>query len=75
MCDSASAHAGRKEGQVRYCATVVHNNAAKATGCGTGAIALIMADELKKPGVWAVQALPTDLFEQIASRGLTIHQE
>ena len=41
-----------------------------------GAIAqLLLTEQLKKPGVWAVQALPTDLFEQIASPGLTIHQE
>jgi len=70
---------GRKAGQnAGYCATVLHNNAAIATGLGTGAIAqLLLAKELIKPGVWAVeQALPTDLFKQtLASRGLTIHQE
>ncbi|MBA2748384.1 MAG: hypothetical protein H0U45_06515 [Tatlockia sp.] len=57
---------------------MVHDNAAKATGCGTGAIAqLLLTEQLKRLGVWAVeQALPTNLFEQtLASRGLTIHQE
>jgi saccharopine dehydrogenase-like NADP-dependent oxidoreductase len=70
---------GRKEGQnMGYCATFVHDNAAQASGCGTGSIAeLLLAGKLKKPGVWAVeQALPTDLFEQtLASRGLNIRQE
>ncbi len=70
---------GRKEGQnVGYCATLVHDNAAIASGCGTGSIAqVLLENKIKKPGVWAVeQALPTDLFEQtLASRGLTIHQE
>ncbi len=70
---------GRKNGQkAGYCATVVHDNAAIATGCGTGIIAqLLLAEKLIKPGVWAVeQALPTNLFEQtLASRGMSIHQE
>ncbi|MBW4665495.1 MAG: saccharopine dehydrogenase NADP-binding domain-containing protein [Chroococcus sp. CMT-3BRIN-NPC107] len=70
---------GRKDGQnVSYCATLVHDNTAIASGCGTGSIAqLLLTKQFKKPGVWAQeQALPTDLFEQtLASRGLTIHQE
>ena len=68
---------GFKNGQpATFCSTLVHNNTAIASGCGTGSIAqLILEGKLKKPGVWAVeQALPTDLFEQIMqSRGIQIH--
>lgn len=70
---------GRKAGQtVGYCSTLVHDNTAIASGCGTGSIAqLLLEGELKKPGVWTVeQALPTDLFEQtMQSRGIKIYQE
>lgn len=69
---------GRKDGQLTSCwATLVHENAAIATGIGTGSIAqLLLAGRLKKPGVWAVeQSLPTDLFTQIMQeRGIKIHQ-
>lgn len=70
---------GFKDGQpASYCSTLVHENTAIASGCGTGSIAqLILDGKLKKPGVWAVeQALPTDLFEQtLQSRGIQIHQQ
>lgn len=69
---------GLKNGQpAGYCSTLVHENTAIASGCGTGSIAqLILEDKLKKPGVWAVeQALPTDLFEQtMQNRNIKIHQ-
>ena len=69
---------GRKDGHiVRYCSTLVHENAAYASGCGTGSIASLLLDgKLKKPGVWPVeQALPTDLFTQaMHCRGIEIHQ-
>jgi saccharopine dehydrogenase-like NADP-dependent oxidoreductase len=68
---------GFKNGQpATFCSTLVHNNTAIASGCGTGSIAqLLLEGKLKKPGVWTVeQALPTDLFEQIMqSRGIQIH--
>lgn len=70
---------GRKNGQpATYCTSVVHDNAAIATGIGTGTIAeFLLSGKLNKPGVWPVeQALPTDLFEHsLESRGLKIHQE
>ena len=70
---------GRKNGQpATYCTSVVHDNAAIATGIGTGTIAeFILSGKLNKPGVWPVeQALPTDLFEHcLESRGLKIQQE
>lgn len=69
---------GRKDGQQAcYCSTLVHDNTAIASGCGTGSIAQLLLDgKLKKPGVWTVEeALPTDLFEQtMQSRGIKIHQ-
>ena len=61
-----------------YCSTLVHENAAIASGCGTGSIAqLLLEGKLNKPGVWPVeQALATDLFEQtMQSRGIKIDQE
>lgn len=70
---------GRKDGELAsYCSTLVHENTAIASGCGTGSIAQLLLDgKLKKPGVWAVeQALPTDLFEQaMHSRNIKIHQK
>lgn len=70
---------GFKDGQpAGYCSTLVHDNTAIASGCGTGSIAQLILDrKLKKPGVWAVeQALPTDLFEQtMHCRGIQIYQE
>lgn len=69
---------GRKDAQSAvYCATLVHDNTAIATGIGTGSIAqLLLAGSLKKPGVWAIeQALPTNLFTQtMQSRGIKIDQ-
>ena len=69
---------GRKDGQpAGYCSTLVHDNTAIASGCGTGSIAqMLLNGKLKKPGVWTVEeALPTDLFEQaMHSRGIKIHQ-
>ncbi|MGL5065794.1 MAG: saccharopine dehydrogenase family protein [Microcoleus sp.] len=62
--------------QVR--STAVHENAAAATGIGTGSIAqLILEGKLTKPGVWSVeQALPTDLFELVMQdRKLKIDRE
>ncbi|WP_414585800.1 saccharopine dehydrogenase family protein [Scytonema sp. PCC 10023] len=59
-----------------FCSTLVHENTAVASGCGTGSIAQLLLDgKLKKPGVSPVEeALPTDLFEQaMQSRGIKIH--
>ena len=70
---------GRKDGElIRHCSTLVHENTAIASGCGTGGIAqLLLNGKLKKPGVWTVeQALPTHLFVQtMQSRNIKIHQE
>lgn len=58
---------GKKNNQTAvYCSTLVHENTAIASGCGTGSIAqLLLEGKLKKPGVAPVEeALPTDLFIQ-----------
>jgi saccharopine dehydrogenase-like NADP-dependent oxidoreductase len=69
---------GTKNGQpAQVRSTVVHSNAAVATGIGTGSIAqLLLEGKLKKPGVWSVeQALSTELFESaIHSRNFNIEQ-
>jgi len=68
---------GQKDGKTAiYCSTLVHENTAVASGCGTGSIAqFLLEGKLNKPGVWTVeQALSTDLFEQaIQSRGIKIN--
>lgn len=70
---------GEKSGQFAgYCSTLVHENTAIASACGTGSIAQLLLDgKLKKPGVWPVeQALPTDLFEEtMQDRGIKFQQE
>ncbi len=67
---------GQKDGKTAvYCADLVYENTALASGCGTGSIAQLLLDgKLKKPGVAPVEAaLPTDLFvETMESRGITI---
>lgn len=70
---------GLKNGKpAKVCSTAVHENAAAATGIGTGSIAqLLLEGKLAKPGVWSVeQALATDLFEQaMQDRHLKIDRE
>jgi saccharopine dehydrogenase-like NADP-dependent oxidoreductase len=70
---------GTKAGQpMRCCSTLVHSDTAIAAGMGTGAVVeLILAGQLAKPGVWAVeQALPSDLFEQtMGRRGIVIQHQ
>lgn len=70
---------GQKDGkEAGFCSTLVHENTAVASGCGTGSIAQLLLDgQLKKPGVAPVEeALPTDLFEEaVQSRGIKIHNE
>ncbi|OLP19110.1 saccharopine dehydrogenase [Leptolyngbya sp. 'hensonii'] len=67
---------GAKNGQsIRCQSTLVHANTAIAAGVGTGSLAeLMLAGQLRKPGVWPVeQALTTPLFEQMmTSRGIQI---
>ncbi len=67
---------GFKNGKpAQVCSIALHENAAVATGIGTGSIAqLILEGKLTKPGVWSVeQALSTDLFERsMQSRHLKI---
>ncbi|MEH2195719.1 MAG: saccharopine dehydrogenase NADP-binding domain-containing protein [Nostoc sp.] len=68
---------GQKNGVTAvYCSTLVHENTAMASGCGTGSIAqLLLEGKLNKPGVFAVEeALPTNLFEEVMqSRGIKIN--
>ena len=70
---------GIKNGKpTKVCSTALHENAATATGIGTGSIAQLMLEgKLDRPGVWAVeQALSTELFEgAMQSRNLKIEQE
>jgi saccharopine dehydrogenase-like NADP-dependent oxidoreductase len=70
---------GIKNGKpTKVCSTALHENAATATGIGTGSIAQLMLEgKLDRPGVWAVeQALSTELFEgAMQSRNLQIEQE
>ncbi|WP_460204988.1 saccharopine dehydrogenase family protein [Scytonema sp. NUACC21] len=70
---------GQKDGkEAVFCSTLVHENTAVASGCGTGSIAQLLLDgKLKKPGVTPVEeALPTDLFElAMQSRGIKIHHD
>jgi saccharopine dehydrogenase-like NADP-dependent oxidoreductase len=67
---------GEKAGRpARYYSTLVHENAALATGCGVSAIAeQILSDQLTKPGVWTPeQILPTNLFETaMQDRGIKL---
>jgi saccharopine dehydrogenase-like NADP-dependent oxidoreductase len=59
-----------------YCANLVYENTALASGIGTGSIAqLLIEGKLNQPGVFPVEAvLPTDLFiPGIHSRGIQIH--
>jgi saccharopine dehydrogenase-like NADP-dependent oxidoreductase len=69
---------GQQGGQAaHYVSTCAHDNAAIATGLGTGSIAeLMLTGQLKRPGVYPVeQALPTDLFKAaMKSRQLEIHE-
>ncbi len=68
---------GLKNGEIAiYCSTLVHENTAVASGCGTGSIGqLLLEGKLNKPGVWPVEeALSTDLFEYaMQSRKIKIH--
>jgi saccharopine dehydrogenase-like NADP-dependent oxidoreductase len=69
---------GQKNGQFhRLNLTFAHEDAATATGHGTGSIAqLILSGQLKQPGVFPVERiLPTSLFLQtMQKRGIIIHQ-
>ncbi len=59
---------GSKSGKKStFIASIVHEDAANATGIGAGTIAeLILSGKLHKPGVWAVEnSLSTDLFEKV----------
>jgi saccharopine dehydrogenase-like NADP-dependent oxidoreductase len=70
---------GQKDGKTAiFCSTLVHENTAVASGCGTGSLAqLLLEGKLKHPGVTPVEeALPTNLFEEVMqSRGIKIHHE
>jgi saccharopine dehydrogenase-like NADP-dependent oxidoreductase len=69
---------GQKNGEIaHYYSTFVHDNAAIATGIGTGSISeFILSEQIKKPGVWPVeQAVTTVLWENIlSSRELLVEQ-
>ncbi|AUS99520.1 saccharopine dehydrogenase [Nostoc sp. CENA543] len=70
---------GKINGQTAvYSSTLLHENTAVASGYGAGSIAqLLLSGQLKKPGVWPVEAaLTTDLFTQtMASRNIKIEQQ
>ncbi|WP_414563834.1 MULTISPECIES: saccharopine dehydrogenase family protein [unclassified Anabaena] len=70
---------GKKNGATAvYCSTLIHENTAVASGCGTGSIAqLLLEGKLKKPGVAPVEeVLPTDLFIQaMHSRGIEMNHD
>ncbi len=62
----------------QVCSTLVHPDTAIAAGYGTGSLAqLLLAGELRQPGVWPVEEiLPTPLFQTVmGQRGVTIEQE
>ncbi len=66
-------HSNKK---AKYITTMTHENTAIAAGAGTGSIAeLILAEKLRKPGIYPVeQALTTDLFTQcMKSRDIKIN--
>jgi saccharopine dehydrogenase-like NADP-dependent oxidoreductase len=69
---------GKKDNRsVSYFSSIVGEDAATATGCGTGIIAeLILSGKIAKPGVWTPeQILPTSLFlEAMQSRGIAIEE-
>lgn len=69
---------GIKDGKrATVCSTAVHENAADATGIGTGSLAQLMLEgKLSKPGVWSVeQAVSTEIFEQaMHDRNFNIEQ-
>lgn len=70
---------GLKHGQPVWChSTLFHPNTAEAAGIGSGTIAqLLLAGELKQPGVWTPeQILTTPMFEAaMQSRGIEIDQQ
>jgi saccharopine dehydrogenase-like NADP-dependent oxidoreductase len=60
---------GQKDGQsAHYQSTFVHDNAAIATGMGTGSLCeLILAGKIDRPGVWPIeQVLTTSQFADIS---------
>jgi saccharopine dehydrogenase-like NADP-dependent oxidoreductase len=69
---------GQKNGKVaHYYSTFLHDNAAIATGIGTGSICeFILSEQIRKPGVWPVeQAVTTSLWENLLnSRELLVEQ-
>lgn len=74
-CDVKGQQSGKP---AHYVSSFVHENAATATGIGTGSIAeLILKGKLERPGVYPVeQVLPTDLFmDTLESRHLQIQEE
>ena len=74
-----SAVTGIKDGQpTEVVSTLVLPDTAIAAGYGTGSIAqLLLSQDLRKPGVWPVEAaLPTPLFQTVMhQRGVQIHQQ
>jgi saccharopine dehydrogenase-like NADP-dependent oxidoreductase len=61
---------GQKDGKLAcYQSTFLHDNAAIATGIGTGSLSeLILAGKLDRPGVWPIeQVLTTSQFEEVSS--------
>lgn len=68
----------RSQAPVHYTSTFVHDEAAIATGLGTGSVAeLVLQGKLQQPGVHPIeQVMPTTAFEQMMrDRQIHIHQE
>lgn len=69
---------GHKNGErAQYSSVFQHENAAVATGLGTGGVSqLILSGQIQKPGVWPVeQAVSTEHFNDILrSRGVEVEQ-
>jgi saccharopine dehydrogenase-like NADP-dependent oxidoreductase len=73
-CDVKGHHHGQP---IQYTSGFVHENAAVATGLGTGSIAeVVLSGELQRPGVYPVeQVLSTELFmRSLSSRHLHIQE-
>lgn len=67
----------RQSQPVRYHSSIIYDDAAMATGIGTGSlVALLLSGELRSPGVQPVErAVPTPLFEQAMQRRHLLIQE
>jgi saccharopine dehydrogenase-like NADP-dependent oxidoreductase len=70
---------GTQNNKSAFCrVSMIHDNAAIATGLGTGSIAqYLLSGQIQRSGVWPVeQVLSTELFmESMNSRGISLQIE